>query len=565
MLNLENSQITYEDFSQILNEFEAEDTKYFTEIYEKIIKSYYPQGGLSHESFYIGGMLAKVIQYYSSNTIQSTNHIPNSNLQNIQMSHIIYDHNQKISRIVYFSHNGTKTNENYFNPKGLITMEIHYDSGSQKVYQGNTNEGKYDKQGTLFKNGIMQYTGSFKNGLKQGHGKSFDEDSRNCEYEGEWSLNKMSGYGTSYYDTNFIKFRGYFLNGFYEGEGTLYNRQNQIVYKGSFQDGKFCGEGVQFLNGGKSYSGLFENGLANGYGKEYWTGTAEVKKSGYWVNGKLIKGCLYNINGGIEYDGYWGDNGQTEGYGVIFRPDGRKRYEGHTKNLTPSGIGTVFYNSCEESCRGKWVNSDQTFYELSKQEEDKGYASFKQKSDIYNENLDIYVGQVQNMVPNGWGKLLSPFWGNKLYQGNWKLGKKSGYGVEYYTLPKNSHVEYSGGFLDGKKEGLGNFWDLNGILRFRGFWKEDKLVGAEINDMRQGNHQQVYQGNGNMHVFQRNLFQFFLEGPADGDDGQNIGVFGNGDEVQKQNCQFDSLSKVGYVKPFTILKNSDGSLGQILV
>lgn len=405
----------------------------------------------------------------------------NCNMQNIPMSHIIYDSNERISRMIYFGHNGNKTNENYFQTNGEISMEVHYDAISNKVYEGQTREGKYHGEGTTFHNGMTEYIGIFKNGFKEGKGKLFITNSRNIEYDGNWLGNYYHGYGTLYYDTNTRKFVGNFKKGFYDGSGKLYNRQNQIVYEGNFKEGEFCGKGIQFQNGSKSFEGWFENGVAIGAGKEYYPGSEEVKYVGYWVNGKLVKGCHYNVAGNLKYDGYWGENGQTEGFGIIYS-EGKIRYEGSTKNMKANGVGTNFYESCNENCRGKWEDTKLVFYELSKEEQENSYVSFKYQG-------YVYVGQVDNnMKPNGYGKLLNILWGNKDFQGMFKNGKRNGYGIQYYPYP-SPHIEYCGDYIDDKKEGLGRFWDCSGSLRFEGFWKADRPVGAlvNVNNLRQAN------------------------------------------------------------------------------
>lgn len=42
-------------------------------------------------------------------------------------------------------------------------------------------------------------------------------------YDGEWSQNKMNGYGKLFYQSGRIAYEGYWQNDQFDGKGTLYN------------------------------------------------------------------------------------------------------------------------------------------------------------------------------------------------------------------------------------------------------------------------------------------------------------------------------------------------------
>ena len=71
------------------------------------------------------------------------------------------------------------------------------------------------------------YIGEFKNGLKHGKGKKYDQD-QNIIYEGDFVDGKMEGNGKLFYD-----------NGYY--------------YVGGFKDGKRHGDGEEFDPNGRFY------------------------------------------------------------------------------------------------------------------------------------------------------------------------------------------------------------------------------------------------------------------------------------------------------------------------
>lgn len=126
-----------------------------------------------------------------------------------------------------------------------------------------------------------------------------------------------------------------------------------------------------------------------------------------------------------------------------------------------NGIGTKYYFSSDKNVRGKWKDGKLEFYEMSQKEEEKGYV-------LFNYEDKIYVGKGENMLPNGWGKLVSKDNGNLSYEGKWKNGFKSGKGIYYKSEVGFPYVEYVGSFRNGSKNGMGRFYDKRGYLRYEG-------------------------------------------------------------------------------------------------
>lgn len=57
--------------------------------------------------------------------------------------------------------------------------------------------------------------------MRHGHGKFFYQDGG--MYDGEWSQNKMNGYGKLYYQSGKLAYEGYWKADQFTGNGVLYN------------------------------------------------------------------------------------------------------------------------------------------------------------------------------------------------------------------------------------------------------------------------------------------------------------------------------------------------------
>lgn len=203
------------------------------------------------------------------------------------------------------------------------TYEITINKETNFIYYGKTKNDKPDGYGILyydrypvyigeFSKGVKEgygieiecsglydaffvsYEGNFKDGLRNGEGKKYQEyvedvvlDSyfhavdmykkqvlkymdlrydlplieNPIKYEGDFKDGSYSGKGILYYVKGTAMYEGDFKSGEYEGTGTLYYDNKQIWYKGSFKNGKYDGKGtLYYKNGEIQYKGKFKNG-----------------------------------------------------------------------------------------------------------------------------------------------------------------------------------------------------------------------------------------------------------------------------------------------------------------
>jgi len=111
---------------------------------------------------------------------------------------------------------------------------------------------------------------------------------------------------------------------------------------------------------------------------------------------------------------------------------------------------------------------------------------------VFYESGDKYIGEMQNGLANGFGKM---FWADgAFYEGNWKNNYQNGKGKMVWATGETyegnwvmglqngkgsmSWVNgdyYEGGFVDGLLEGKGTLWFANGIVQ-KGKWKANNFV-----------------------------------------------------------------------------------------
>lgn len=167
-------------------------------------------------------------------------------------------------------------------------------------------------------------------------------------YQGEWSGDKRSGFGTMTYPSG-DKYEGDWADGKRHGRGTLWvKRDGTLVkrYAGDWVAGKWDGAGSLFYENGDRYEGQFVAGRRHGQGTHVFA------------------------NGDV-YEGEWVDNQRT-GVGVLTLKNGDV-YEGHWKADKKHGPGRFFFQRTRKLYEGEWVDDVAkcgVFSEIAPDEED---------------------------------------------------------------------------------------------------------------------------------------------------------------------------------------------------
>ncbi|XP_074196238.1 alsin isoform X3 [Rhinolophus sinicus] len=185
-------------------------------------------------------------------------------------------------------------------------------------------------------------------------------------------------------------------------------RLKDATYDGRWFSGKPHGRGVLKWPDGKMYSGMFRNGLEDGYG-EYRIPNKALNKEdhyvGHWKEGKMCGQGVYSYASGEVFEGCFQDN-MRHGHGLL-----------RSGKLTSSSPSMFI---------GQWVMDKKA-----------GYGVF---DDIT--RGEKYMGMWQDDVCQGNGVVVTQF--GLYYEGNFHLNKMMGNGV----LLSEDDTIYEGEFSD---------------------------------------------------------------------------------------------------------------------
>ncbi|CAD7686031.1 unnamed protein product [Nyctereutes procyonoides] len=185
-------------------------------------------------------------------------------------------------------------------------------------------------------------------------------------------------------------------------------RLKDATYDGRWLSGKPHGRGVLKWPDGKMYSGMFRNGLEDGYG-EYRIPNKALNKEdhyvGHWKEGKMCGQGVYSYASGEVFEGCFQDN-MRHGHGLL-----------RSGKLTSSSPSMFI---------GQWVMDKKA-----------GYGVF---DDIT--RGEKYMGMWQDDVCQGNGVVVTQF--GLYYEGNFHLNKMMGNGV----LLSEDDTIYEGEFSD---------------------------------------------------------------------------------------------------------------------
>lgn len=185
-------------------------------------------------------------------------------------------------------------------------------------------------------------------------------------------------------------------------------RLKDATYDGRWLSGKPHGRGVLKWPDGKTYSGMFRNGLEDGYGEYRIPNKALSKEDhyvGHWKEGKMCGQGVYSYASGEVFEGCFQDN-MRHGHGLL-----------RSGKLTSSSPSMFI---------GQWVMDKKA-----------GYGVF---DDIT--RGEKYMGMWQDDVCQGNGVVVTQF--GLYYEGNFHLNKMAGNGL----LLSEDDTIYEGEFSD---------------------------------------------------------------------------------------------------------------------
>ena len=202
-------------------------------------------------------------------------------------------------------------------------------NGLSKVYSYNPYyEDKYDDK--------LIFEGKYLNGLKNGQGKEYDDETGKLIFEGEYLNGIKNGKGKEY-DNGKLIFEGEYLNGEKNGKAKEYY-DDKVIFEGEYLNGeRLSGKGMDYEgniyyenrnkdglvkeyhnNGELKFEGEYLNGKRNGKGKEYDYYGGSLIFEGEYLNGERNgKGKSYDYNNEINYEGEY-LNGEKHGKGISY-------------------------------------------------------------------------------------------------------------------------------------------------------------------------------------------------------------------------------------------------------
>lgn len=126
------------------------------------------------------------------------------------------------------------------------------------------------------------YTGSFLDNIRHGHGVTKYQDGR--IFEGTY-MNGVKTEGKMTYQDG-STYLGHWSNGARHGRGT-YTFANGSVYIGEFENDRMHGSGVLTWSNGKRYVGTWNDGRRHGPGKEFRP-NGTISREGIWEEGNFL-------------------------------------------------------------------------------------------------------------------------------------------------------------------------------------------------------------------------------------------------------------------------------------
>ena len=359
-------------------------------------------------------------------------------------------------------------NYKFFNSKYIIyeqnRIAKEYNASSdQLIFEGEYLNGQRNGEGKEYQNNTLIFEGNYKNGKRNGKGKQYNLFSKKLIFEGEY-LNNKELIGTQYdkngnllYKLNHIK-----------GKGKEYDWNDEIKFEGEYLNGQRNGKGKEYFEGKLFFEGEYVNGLRNGKGKEYYE-NGKLAFEGEYLYGNKWAGKGYDILNNITYELKDGKCLIKE-YSFF---NGELTFEGEYLYGQKNGKGKEYYESNKLYFEGEYIKGEKNgkgkIYDYMDSklmfEGEILYGCMKKGKYYIKEKLEYDGEYLYNRKWNGKGYDENH---NKIYE----LINGNGKAVEYF----GGAGRFEGEYLNGKKNGKGKEYKLNGVIEFEGEYLNGKRL-----------------------------------------------------------------------------------------
>jgi len=194
----------------------------------------------------------------------------------------------------------------------------------------------------------VEYDGQFRDDTMHGLGREYTEEGH-LSYDGEWFEGARQGEGRLYeYDatqkTSWVSYSGTWKDDMFCGHGKSFTSNGRCTYEGQWSKSVRNGDGKLFYDDGRiCYEGGFKDGMMCGYGKEFCASNKDVVVyDGMWWNDKRSGTGRWFVEGSLFYDGEFKDD-MMWGNGTLYKRDGSTVENVVMKKGALDAVGTKRY------------------------------------------------------------------------------------------------------------------------------------------------------------------------------------------------------------------------------
>lgn len=337
-------------------------------------------------------------------------------------------------------------------PANKIKEEENYEKGEL--------EGEYK---AYHRNGVVSEIGQYKNGLKHGLWKSFNDDNI-LIYEETLNNGKNTG-ATKYYSNTGKLTEEYIYKNDFLQEYKAYNKEGAVVYQNKKEGKNNYDVGLYYPNGNKKTEGKVRDGKFDGLWKFYDI-NGNLSSEVTYVDGKKEgKGISYYENGKVKSEANY-EKGEANGYYKKYHKNGKLQLEGAYINGNEVGVWKSYFTNGTIEAINFYKDGSYDHWQQYFTSNGKLNAEDYIELDYVNKRWDYdSLGHVtqQAELDRGNGMLIvnypdgKPFFKVK-YDNNLKQGPY----VSYYP---NGKVATEKNYVDNRLEGVAKYYFVTGQLR----------------------------------------------------------------------------------------------------
>jgi len=286
----------------------------------------------------------------------------------------------------------------------LTTFKKGYVISREKINRLDSEKRKQGLWKFFQENGLVQLEGTYRNDLKHGYFKEYDEAGKLVAtskwVDGEKQEDAIElvrlNVEKEYYPDGSIKNMQSYRNGVPQGVRREYGEDGTITAGYIFSNGKIVGEGI-----------VKEDGLKDGAWKDFYR-SGSLKAEGNYANGiKVGKWTYYHKNGKVEQTGLYDNEGRPKGNWVWYYSSGNILREEAYFNGLLDGLSTEYRDDGAIIAEGEFIEGEEEgpwIYEYGDHREE-GEYSYGMRNGIWkyynSEDGLLFEGEYIEDNPNG--------------------------------------------------------------------------------------------------------------------------------------------------------------------